>query len=595
MKRTRRSGWRPSLVGIILFFACAAIGYFAAEAYESRQLWDKDTTLKSLSPLAVDWPDRDVTASAAQVTAELQSAIQLHPVDETGLHFAYTNGQTGLFHLAETLGGGGAAIDLDADGNTDLVFADGGDPIAPLAKTANRVLAHRQIERGKFAALPEAGINWHGYSHGCSVADYNNDGFSDLLVTGYGSAAMFLNLGDGTFDRVTESCGVQCSQWAATAAFGDLDQDGDLDLYITGYADVEATAMTPVCNVDGVRIQCHPHYYESIPDMVFENLGDGTFADRSTEWGIDRESEFGMGVVIANLMGDFYPEIFIANDGDRNLLLARTESGTFEDVGISVGAAYNNEGQSSGSMGIALADFDNNGRSDLLTTNFNRERNVLLHNMDDGLFLDQSAGRPMDAVSRGLVGWAAVPLDLDFDFDKDLVVANGHVTQMPDQDFRQRPILLENQDSTLVPISGGTYFGEKWHGRGSFAADLVGDHRLDIVMCHIDDPPTILENKSQPSRRFLSVRLVGTSNSRDAFNATVTVAVTGHADQVTHTSQSAGYLCTHSRTLQFATGLQDSIAVTVVWPNGQTQIWTDVSAGSTVILIEGRPNHCKLQ
>ncbi|MEO2035028.1 MAG: CRTAC1 family protein, partial [Planctomycetaceae bacterium] len=379
-------------------------------------------------------------------------------------------------------------------------------------------------------------------------------------------------------------------RWAATSAFGDLDLDGDLDLYVTCYADVPATGPTPVCTENGVRIHCHPHYYEAVPDILLENRGDGTFTDRSNAWGIADEVEYGLGVIIADLIQGGVPEIFVANDGDRNLLFQRNSNGRYEDVASRCGIAFNGNGQSMGSMGIACADFDGNGEFDILTTNFTGERNVLFSNLSNGVFVDQSAGSRIDKTSRTSVGWGAVPLDADNDTWIDLFIANGNVTGMATVPYRQEPLMYHGLPDGRFEqaCTNDPYFQTPWHARGAFLVDLAGDARPDIVVSHVDDSPRILKNESAVHGNWLFLNLIGVAANRDAA-ATTVIATLGSRKVVRQTIQSAGYLSTSAKVLHFGLGNCAAIEVLEIrWPGGNVQTLHNVPANVHLDVIEGR-------
>ncbi|MHC4876428.1 MAG: FG-GAP repeat domain-containing protein [Planctomycetota bacterium] len=352
--------------GLILASLFAAGGYLLAGFVETRMVWDEDVGLGVQPPDAAlkdvlamiaessnrssdSEPQRDAGAVPASV-AEEDSAIRFIAAAATGVEFTYNNGG-GNFHLAETLGGGVGAADFDRDGLPDLVFVDGGDPIQWPEEFRTGIVLYRQCQQMKFDVVSkQACLHWSGYGHGVSVGDFDNDGFVDLVASGYQSLVMYRNLGDGTFEETGPSADKAANHVYATTSFGDLDGDGDLDLYVTGYADVPRSLPTPWCEEGGIRIHCHPHHFPVISDRLFENIGDGTFTDRSQSAGIAQHRQYGLGVVMVDLNHDRTPEIFVANDGDRNLLFQSAGELQFEEVATRSGVAYNGEGQSMGAM-----------------------------------------------------------------------------------------------------------------------------------------------------------------------------------------------------------------------------------------------------
>ncbi len=412
-----------STVPFILFAMLAAAGFGAAKWVETRSVWRGDDLLpeqvQSGNTAAVNFTQNHSIESPNHET------LKFTEFSDSALQFSYDNGASGKFHLAETLGGGLGAADLDRDGHTDLIFVDGGDPIDWSDQTRNSIQVYRHLGKTSFTEVgKQNGCFWSGYGHGCCLGDFNNDGFDDFLITGYQSSALFMNMGDGTYEEQTAEAELKMDRWCATAAFGDLDNDGDLDLYVTTYADTPRDVPPPYCEESGKRIHCHPHYHLPVPDYLFENLGYGTFRDRSADSGISAQIQYGLGVVIADFNDDRIPEIFIANDGDRNLLFEKESDWKFREIGIESGIAYTAMGKSTGSMGIACADFDQDGRLDLLTTNFIHEANVTFYNQGNNTFVETTGQNGLTTTSRSMVGWSAVPFDADLNGQLDLFITN---------------------------------------------------------------------------------------------------------------------------------------------------------------------------
>lgn len=578
----------PYLLRTLIFLLAALFGYYLLFWWESASEWQGDRDLAPQNGQAlldqVDAVRRD--SQLAQDTP----TIRFENVTDTGLDFAYDNGATDEYHLAETLGGGIGASDFDGDGLTDLVFVNGGDPFLSNQQSANSLRFFRAVAPTKFMPRAEAaGCDWRGYGHGCSVGDFNNDGFDDFLITGYLSSAMYVNLGDGTFEDVTSSAGLTMDRWCATAAFGDLDLDGDLDLYVTAYADVPATRPTPFCEEGGQRIHCHPHHYPPVPDYLFENVGDGTFRDRSIHSGVAAELQYGLGVVIADFNNDLVPEIFVANDGDRNLLFQWAEDWRFSEIGTESGIAYSAEGQSMGSMGIACADLNRDGALDIVTTNFIHEPNLVFMNQGNGVFVDQSRTSTVSAKSRPLVGWSAVAFDANLDGLYDLCIANGHVTPSPSADFQQPMLLFSGTEAHgFEPLPN--LLPGKWHGRTLLAGDFTSDGKPDLVFVSIHDQVQFLRNTSPSTGQGLALRLIGRTSNRSAAQVRLEF-VDATSDLVMVRQLSGGYLTSSTmpilliRQPESQEMLPSQPRIKLTWPSGtsQTLEWEDVVNSRVVI------------
>ena len=573
--------WRP-----ILLIVAVAAGYLAGEGLDRASVWTADRGLFALLGVRPEpLPKYQADVSQEAVTTRLRFEL----IENAGVPFVYDNGPEGQFHLAETLGGGVGAIDLDNDNSPDLIFVDGGDPVNWPADRTSRVALYRNRGEEPFETVTsQSRLDWTGYGHGCAVADVNNDGFDDVLLTGYQRSALYLNLGDGTFAEAPELGKLAGERWCATACWTDLDTDGDLDVYITCYA-VSGRTEPPFCESKGVRIHCNPHSYGRLPDLLLENLGDGTFQDRSLSSGIAEFREYGLGVMAADFDGDGSTEVFVANDGDRNLLFRRTSDWKYEDVAQSSGLAFSGQGETMGSMGIACADFDGNGRLDLLTTNFSNESNALFQQEGDLVFADTTQGTLIDRISRPLVGWSAIPFDADCDGAIDLFVANGHVTRMPNEDWAQLPTLLRGTAAGFQEAGqAGSFFERHWHARGACRVDLNRDGLDDLVVSLIDSPAALLLNRSLTPGRSIQVQLVGTASPRSPEGAIVEVE-SASGKTLHWASRNAGYLSSQSGVLTLGLGA-DSVAdvVRIRWPGGQRQEVRRVNAGTKMTVIEGR-------
>jgi tetratricopeptide (TPR) repeat protein len=525
-----------------------------------------------------------------------------------GLRFTFDNGRSSLRQLPETSAGGVGLIDYDGDGWLDVYLVQGG----PFPPDARRLDANADGDRlfhnqgdGTFVDVTAASglaAMRRGYGHGVAVGDFDNDGRPDLFLTRWRSYALYHNQGDGTFADVTEPAGLGGDRdWPTSAAFADLDGDGDLDLYVCHYAawDERRPSVCPRQR-EGIPARaedgspndyCNPNPFPALPDHLFRNDA-GRFVNVSREAGITAADQNGrgFGVVAADLDDDGRLDLFVANDTTANFLFHNVGGLTFEEIGLAAGVATGLSGGYQAGMGVACGDLDGDGRPDLLVTNFYGESTTFFHNLRPRLFTDRTAAIGLAAPSRFLLGFGIALVDYNNDGYLDLVTANGHVNDMRPRFPYAMPVLLMAGTSTgrLVDVTrqGGPALQIPRVGRALAAGDLDNDGRSDLVLVAQDGPVALLQNETA-SGHFVTFRLEGTRSNRDAVGAKVTVT-SGGRRQVAQRVGGGSFQSASDPRIHFGVGAARRVeTVEVRWPSGSVDRFTDLAIDAAYLLREG--------
>jgi enediyne biosynthesis protein E4 len=511
-----------------------------------------------------------------------------------GLDFVLRNDANGRKYQVETVLGGLGVIDFDRDGWPDLYCVNGAalpslqknDP-----KFFNRL--YRNNRDGTFTDVTDkAGVQGRGYEMGVAVGDYNNDGFEDLYVLGVHGNILYRNNGDGTFTDVTQAAGVSGATakshklWSVAAAWLDYDNDGRLDLVVSNYCDW-SPGEDPVCGGlnPADRAYCHPDKYRAEPVLLYHNNGDGTFTEMSEKAGIGNLLGKGMGIAIGDYDGDGRPDIFMANDNDRNLLIHNLGGGKLREMGMQAGIAYNGDGRQISGMGADFRDFDGDGWPDIVMTGLRNETYELFRNNRKGGFDDASASSGLLALSRDWSGWSCGFADLDNDGRLDIFVACGGVEMNEPQVNR----VLQNAGGKLVDVSSGA--GQDFQvvrvHRGAAFADFDNDGRIDIAVTSINGPVELWMNRS-PMQHWLQLKLQGTRSNASGLGAKVVCRGSQHT-QTCMVSSSVGYGCSSDSRVHFGLGEERTVSVEIHWPTGTVQQMRDVKCDQRLSIQEPSP------
>ncbi len=530
----------------------------------------------------------------------------------SGLDISYRNGEEAdQFTILESLGGGVALIDYDGDGLLDVFLTGGGyfDGPDPKEIKGHPCKLYRNLGGWKFEDVTEkvglVGPWW--YTHGAAVADYDRDGWPDLLVTGYGRLALFHNEPDGKGGRhfvdVTEKVGLRDRSWSTSAGWADLDGDGWPDLYVCHYLDWSFD-NNPICAgvVTGSKQDvCPPTKFKPLVHALYRNEKGKGFRDVSAEQGF-KAVGCGLGVVLADLNGDGRPDVYVADDGTNNLLFLN-RGGKLEEKGLLAGAAVNEVGKYSGSMGIDVGDYDGSGRPSLWVTNFQGELHALYRNRGDENFQHFSQAAGVAALGRRFVGFGTGFVDVDNDGWEDLVIVHGHVLRFPTGGVaRQPPVLLRNVERkerrffTEASSRGGPFFQTPIMGRGLAIGDLDNDGWPDMVVSCTNAPALLLRNEAAAASpaHWLGVRLVGRDH-RDVVGS-VAVLEVGEGRRLTRFAKGGGsYLSSNDPRLVFGLGAAGRPGrLTVRWSWGEEQSWEGLEPGAYWEVREGDPRPRRL-
>lgn len=526
--------------------------------------------------------ERPASATSGPPTASTSDLRFTDISDTLEIDFAYRNGiEAGATSIVESLGGGVAVIDYDRDGNPDFFLPGGGrlDPGVALEGLSSG-LFRGLVDQPHRDVSAAAGVSMPGrYSHGVAVADYNADGFEDLLVTGYGGLRLYRNQGDGTLAIVTEPAQLLDQAWSTGAAWGDVNGDGHLDLYVVHYVDW-SWQHDPDCFAQGdLPDICSPTEFEGLNDTLYLARGDGTFEEATQLAGLVAGGK-GLNVLLMDFDADHDTDIYVANDTTENFFYLNQGDGRFLERGTLAGAAYGDNGSKDGSMGLSVLDYNGDSLPDIWVTNFESNSFALYRNVGEAAFMHVSGTVGLLAIGTSYVGWGTVTDDVDGDGDEDIVVANGHVSYHPHSgSMRQKPLVLWQQDHRFEPhiFANDQYLGQKHNARGLAKCDLDSDGDWDLAFTHLNAPLTVLRNDRSPSAQapaghWIGVQLVGVASNRDAIGATIRLSTEAGPLRTQFVSGGGSYLSHHdARKLWRLPPPASTVRLQIEWPSGNQQ------------------------
>jgi hypothetical protein len=535
------------------------------------------------------------TAASAVSGIEFEDTIK-----SSKIKFTLRNSISPQRYSIETMMGGVALFDYNNDGLLDIFFTNGA-AIPSLEKTEpdyyNRLF--RNNGDGTFTDVTEsARLKGVGYSMGVAAADYDNDGFVDLYVTGVNTNLLFHNNGDGTFTDVTEKAGVggrisgYGKPWAVTAGWIDYDNDGRLDLFVVNYLNYDINTAT-LCHIQEYPAYCSPDGFQGTPNILYHNNGDGTFTDVSAQSHISRYIGKGMGVAFADYDNDGFSDIFVSNDTFPNFLLHNNGDGTFTDVAPEAGVAFTGNGKTVAGMGADFRDLDNDGKPDIFHTAMFGNTFPLYRNLGNGQFEDATGEAGLMPLTVRFTAWGTGAFDFDNDGQKDLFSAGSDILDNADT-TAHRPFALPNllfrnkgnfQFDDVSSRAGAGFLRPAPH-RGAAFGDLNNDGRIDIVVSVLNGSPQLLMNRSRNNNHWIILNLVGVRSNHDGIGTRVKVS-TSDGDQYNEATSAVGYNSSSDKRVHFGLGTAASIdKIELTWPSGIKQILTNIKADQILTVTE---------
>jgi enediyne biosynthesis protein E4 len=522
------------------------------------------------------------------------------PGSASGITWVHDNAMSPDRYLPETMGPGVAFCDFDNDGWTDIFMVNSGQSDFYHPKTPLKNALYRNNRDGSFSDVTDkAGVaGGTEFGMGCAIADYDNDGFQDILVTAYGRCTLYHNNGNGTFTDVTGKAGVASPGWTTSAVWFDYDNDGKLDLFLCSFVQF-ALASNVFCgdNKLGKRFYCIPRVFKPTPSLLYHNNGDGTFTEVSAGTDIRRALGKALGVVATDVNGDGQMDLFVANDTVQNFLFMNRGKGKWEEIALQAEVGFSVNGTPRSGMGVDAADFDGDGRQDLFVSNVDQEMFSLYRNDGKEFFTDVAGAHGVSQATRLLSGWGLKFFDYDNDGFMDLILANGHPDDMIENYSQQvrykEPLVLFHHDGTKlsnVSAQAGPAFQQTFPARGLALGDYNNDGRLDVLIGNNGGAPVLLKNNAGEGNHWFGLKLQGTACNRDAIGATITWSAGGR-QRSRYKSNGGSYLSSHDMREILGLGTAAKLDwLEIKWPLPSTRVerFTDLPIDRYVTIIEGK-------
>src|SRR5271168_1899980 len=517
---------------------------------------------------------------------------------QAGIHFTHNNGAFGKKYLPETMGSGCAFIDYDNDGWPDILLVNGEDWPGHKHGESTLKLYHNNHDGTFTDVTRKAGLAVSMYGMGVAVGDYDNDGYDDIFISALGQSHLFHNNGNGTFTDVTKAAGLWGpNEFSTSAAWVDYDRDGKLDLVVANY--VQWTEQTDLyCTLDGAhKSYCTPESYKGTAVRLWHNLGGGKFEDATQKAGLGDPTSKSLGIAILDYNADGWPDILIANDTQPNKLYLNKKDGTFEERGVPAGIGFSEDGVARAGMGVDAADYDRSGHPSVIISNFSNQMVSLYHNEGNGLFVDEAPQSEVGRATLVTLGFGCFFFDYDNDGWPDIFVADGHIEDAIER--VQKRVSYAEPAHLFRNLGGGKFqevtaqmgpaFAVPRVARGAAYADIDNDGFLDVLVTTNAGPAYLFHNEGG-TNHSLRLKLVGTKSNRDGIGAVVRVTSDNNKDKQSKMLRSgSSYLSQSELVLTFGLGTQAKAdSVEIQWPSGQLDKLSNVNAGQTVTVEEGK-------